>query len=139
MHQAHLAGHAGQVAEEGALALLEGAHDLEALDGGVGGPQRLKAQSWTYEAFQLAVISLNDVGEVLGLAVLRVLRQAALLFQGGNGGDVTSCGLVGVDHHRPIAGLQTPQRLAQEALGRLGVSGWREMEVDGVAALVYAR
>ena len=52
MHQAHLAGDAGQVPKEGALTLLEGAHDLEPFDGGKGCPQRLEAKRGPDQAFE---------------------------------------------------------------------------------------
>ena len=55
------------------LALLERPHHLEALEGGVGSPQRLEAQSRLDQALQLAVVGPNDGVEVLDLAVLRVL------------------------------------------------------------------
>ncbi len=136
MHKAHLAGNARQVADDGALALPERPHDLEALDRGVGGSQRLEPERGPDQALELAMIRLDDVVEVAHLAVLGGLRQEPLLLQRRAGRTVAPC-LVGVDHCGPLLAPQTPQRLGEEAFGSLRVTGGREVELDGDPVLVY--
>ena len=99
MHQAHLAGHAVQVAEEKALTLLEGTHGLEAPAGGKGCPQGLAAQGRFDQPLELGVIRLQPIVEVSNLTMLGVGAELALLLQGGDGQTIGSR-LVGVDHRR---------------------------------------
>lgn len=61
----------------------ERAHDLEALDRGVGRPERLEAPDRPDELLQLAVVGLNDIVQLLGLPVDGVLRALALRLQLG--------------------------------------------------------
>ena len=86
MPQAHLAGHSGQGAEQGALSRLEGLHGRRAPGGGKGSPQRREAERGPDQALELAVIGLKPVVEVLGLTVLHALGEAPLLLQGGAAG-----------------------------------------------------
>src|SRR3954464_15349023 len=67
--------------------------------------------------------------------MLRVFRTLALLLQLGERRAVGR-GLVGVDDARLLPILQAVQRLAEKALGRLGIARRREIEVDRVPELV---
>ena len=61
------------------LSLAERTHHLEALDRRVSRPQRLEASDRPDQLLQLAVVSFDDVVQVLDLSVLRLLRTPALL------------------------------------------------------------
>src|SRR5215213_779156 len=121
--------------EERRLVFAERAHHLEAFDCRIGGLQRLEASDRADQLLQLAVIGLDDVVEIFHLPMLRVLRTLALLLQLGERRAVGR-GLVGVDDARLLPILQAVQRLAEKALGRLGIARRREIKVDRVPELV---
>lgn len=84
-------------------------HDLKSLEGCVG----RKAERWTDQPFKLAVVGLNNVVEVLGLAMLGLLWALAFLFQFGNG-DWVAAGLVDVNDVRHLQVLAPGEGFAGE-------------------------
>lgn len=94
-----------------------------------------KPRTGRMSCLERAVVGLDDVVEVLDLPVLSALRAPALGLQLGQRRGVGRRA-VDVDHPRRLPGLQAPQRLAREALGRLGVARRREGEGDGGAVRV---
>jgi hypothetical protein len=103
------------------LAFAERAHHLEALDRCIRRLQLLEASDRTNQLLQLAVVSLDDIVQVLDLSVQRFRGTLALLLQLSESGCVGRR-LVGVDDRRLFPVLQAVQRLAEEALRRRRVA-----------------
>ena len=61
------------------------AHDLKALYCGVGGLHRLKSSGGGYDPLQRAMISLDDVVQIFGRAMLRIICKLAFSLQSSNG------------------------------------------------------
>ena len=78
------------------LAFSQSVHHLKSLDRCIGSFHRLEPTDWFNQLFQLAVIRLDDVVEILDLAMFDVLRPLAFLFQFTDRLGVASS-LVGVD------------------------------------------
>ena len=97
-------------------------HDLEPLDGRIGGLHRLETADRTDQLFQLAVISFDDVVEIFRLSMLGLGRTFAFVFQLS---DRRAVGrrFVGVQNVRQLPVLQAFQRFPEKPLGRLGVPG----------------
>ena len=117
--------------EGGCLSFTKCAHHLEALDRRIGRLQRLEAADRADQLLQLAVVSLDDVVQILDLSMQRFLWTFAFLLQLGESGRVGRR-LVRVDDRRLFPVLQAVERFAEEALRSRGVARWLKVEVDGV-------
>ena len=104
------------------LTLAQRPHDLEALDRGVGCLHRLEAAHGADQLLELAVVSLDDVVEVLHLPMPRLFRAFALGLELCDGGGIGRR-LVGVEHLGQFLILPPFQGLAEESLRRLGIAG----------------
>ena len=97
------------------LAFSQSAHDLKSLDSCIGRLHRFKAAHGFDQLFQLAVIRLNNVAQILDLSVLNILWALALFLQFANGLAVAS-GLFGVDFAGIFLILTATQGLAQKRI-----------------------
>ena len=84
------------------LSFAERAHHFEALDRCVGRLQGLEASDRSDQLLQFAVVSLDDVVQVLDLSMQRLLGTSAFLLQLGESGGIGRR-LVGVDDTRRAA------------------------------------
>ena len=133
--QAHFSHDAILVLPGLGLPLFEGVHNLKALQGGVGGFHRFEPGRWLDQSFELAVIGLDDVVQILYLPVLHVLQALALGLQFGDGRTVGRR-LVGIDLEGVFLIFQPLERLAEKALGGLCVARRRKIEIDPAPELV---
>ena len=85
--------------EGGCLSFTKCAHHLEALDRRIGRLQSLEAADRADQLLQLAVVSLDDVVQILDLSMQRFLWTFAFLLQLGESGRV-GWRLVRVDDRR---------------------------------------
>jgi hypothetical protein len=81
------------------------------------------------------MIGFDDIVQILALSMHSVLKTFAFGLQFRNRDTAGRC-FVRVDDLRLLPILQTVQRLAKEALRRLGVPSRREIEIDRVSILV---
>ncbi|SMP37099.1 hypothetical protein SAMN06265374_4486 [Roseibium denhamense] len=88
------------------------------------------------QLFQLAVIGLNDIVQILDLAMSSVLWAFAICAQRGNGHALCE-NLIGIDRTGLFPVFQPSQDFAQEPLGCLGITGCREIEFHGVAEFFH--
>ena len=72
------------------VSLAQRMHDLEILQRCIGRLHRLESERRLDQPFQLAVVGLDDVVEILHLSVRGCLRTLALRFQLGNRDTVKS-------------------------------------------------
>jgi hypothetical protein len=86
--QARLATDVAGEVEDRRLALAERTHHLEALDRCVGRLHRLETAHRPNQLLELAVVGLDDVVQILDLAVLCILRALAFGFQLVEGGGI---------------------------------------------------
>jgi len=105
------------------LCFVERAHHCETLDCRVSRLQCFEASDRPDQLLQLAVVCLDNVVQILDLAMLRRLGTSALPLELGESGGVGRR-VVGVDDARLLPVLQTVQRLAEEALRRRGAARW---------------
>lgn len=114
-------GIAGQI-ERPPLAFSQSAHHLKSLDRCIGSFHRLEPTDWFDQLFQLAVIRIDDIVEILDLVMFDVLRALAFLFQFTDRLGVASS-LVGVDLGRFFPIFTGANGLAQKAFRGLGIAG----------------
>jgi hypothetical protein len=117
------------------LALAQGAHDLEALDRGVGCRHRFETTHGLDQQFELAMVGLEHVVQVFYLPVFGFQGELPFSFQLGDC-DAVAGGLVGVEFRWLLPALQPAKGLSQKALRGFGAAGRREEEVDRVAPFV---
>ena len=122
--------------ENASLPLAQSTHDLKALDCRVVGFQRFETTHKPDQLFQLAVIGLDFIVQILELAMLGVRRAFALRFQLRNNSAIGRS-LVGINGMGLFPVFHPSQGFAQEPLGRLGIAGRGEIEIDGAAELVH--
>ena len=91
MHQAHLAGNAGQVLKEGTLSLSKTRMTSKPSMVAKAVLRDWKPSVGLMQALELAVIGIKAVVEVLDLTVLGVRVELARLLQSGDGQAIAGC------------------------------------------------
>ena len=117
------------------LPFAQGAHDLEALDRGVGCRHRFETTHGLDQQFELAMVGFEHVVQVFYLPVFGFQGELPFSFQLGDC-DAVAGGLVGVEFRWFLPALQPAKGLSQKALRGFGAAGRREEEVDRVAPFV---
>ena len=118
------------------LPLSQGAHNLKSLDGRIRCLHSSEPTNRPDQLLQLAMICLHNIVEILHLAVDGVFRALAFLLQLSES-DPIRRSPVRVDDGWFLPFLDTPQRLGEEPLRCLGISGRREIKINRVAEFVY--
>ena len=119
------------------LPLSQGSHNLEPFDGCIRSFHRFEPTNRPYQLLQLAMIGLDNIVEILHLAVHGVLRALTFLLQLSES-DPVRRSPVRVDDGWFLPILDALQRLEEKPLRCLGVSGRREIEINRVAEFVYS-